>query len=436
MKTNLEDISPVKKKLMIEIEAEEIDRRVNKAYRDIGKRAKIKGFRPGKVPKKILENYFRTQVLEDVTTSLIKETLPEAIEETKAYPLNMPLIENEVLKAGQSYKYSALFEVKPEFELKDYLGIEIEKENCIITPEHVDRELEQIREARGNLRSVEEERGIKDGDVVIIDYEGFDGDKAIEGIKAENHSLKIGNKQFYPGFEDALIGLKKDDNTEITIDFEDDYFHSRLAGKRINFKVNVRDIKEIELPELDDEFVKGLGGDFEDLDKLREKIKEDLTKKEEERIENELKENLLGNISDSVDFELPESLVETEVRSSLESIKQNLIRAGSSLEKSGLEETKLKEEIRPSAEKRVKGMLILDEIARQNSLAVEEADLSESFDEMSKNMGPDSEAIRKYYEANNLMDALRQTLLKEKTLKYLVENAKITKPTAGKINKK
>jgi trigger factor len=432
MKTNIEDISSVKKKLMIEVEAEEIDKRVNEAYKKFGKMAKVKGFRPGKAPKKILENYFGDHVLEDVTKSIIEETLFKAMEEHGTYPLNMPIIENDILKIGHNYKYSALFEVRPQFELKDYLGIEVEKEKCVVNGDDVDRQLEQIREARGKLHSIEAARGIKEGDVVIIDYEGFEGDKAIEGIKAENYPLKIGDKQFFPGAEEALIGSKKDDKINITIDFKDDYFHKGLAGKRVELKVNVTDVKEIVLPGLDDEFAKSLGADFDTLDKLREKIREDLVESEEKRIQNELRERLLRKISEKVDFELPDSLVEHEIVSMIENIKQNLQRSGSHLEKSGLDEEKLKTEIRPGAEKRVKSMLILGEMAHQNNLTVDEAELAENFKEMSKGVGVDPQTIRKYYEEHDLLDGIRQILLKEKTLKYLVENARITEIDADK----
>jgi trigger factor len=425
MKTNVEDISPVKKRLMIEIDAKEIDNRVDEAYRQFGKRARVKGFRPGKVPRKILENYFSEDILEDVTSSLIKETLPEALEETKAYPLNMPVIENDTVRRGQDYRYSAVFEVKPEFEIKDYLGIEVEREKVSITEEDVARQLDQIREARSKLLSVGDERGIKQGDVVIIDYAGFDGDKEIEGVKAENYGLRIGDKQFYQGVEEALIGSKKADQIEARVDFEDDYFHSGLAGKSVNFKVKVKDIKEVELPDLDEGFVKSLG-DFEDLTELEEKIKEDLTVREQARVEKDLKEKVLGKITDSVDFQLPESLVDAEIKGSLERIKQDLLKSGSSLQKAGLNEARLEEEIRPVAEKRVKGMLVLAEIAGQNGLKVEESDLAESFKEISRSMGQDPETVRRYYEANNLMGALRESILKEKTLKYVVDNAKVT----------
>lgn len=433
MKTNIEDISSVKKRLNVEIEAKEIDRKVNETYIKYGKIAKIKGFRPGKAPRKILENYYGNQVLEDVTKSLIQETLFEAMEEHKTYPLNMPVVENEILKIGENYKYSALFEVRPQFELKDYLGIDVEKETCVVNEEDVDRHLEQIREASGTLRPVEEARVIKEGDVAVISYEGFEGEKAIEGIKSENYPVKIGDKQFFPGAEEAIIGSRKGDKVNITIDFKEDYFHKALAGKRVDLKIDVNDIKEVQLPELDDEFAKSLGGGFETLDRLREKIREDLIAIEGKRIENRLRERLLEKISNGVDFELPDSLVESEIISTLENIKQNLIRSGSSLEKSGLDEEKLKGEIRPGAEKRVKGMLILADIAYKNKLTVEEAELTENFKQMSNETGVDPDTIRKYYESHNLIDNIRQVILKEKTLKYLVENAKVKEVPADKI---
>ena len=196
MKTTLEDISPVKKKLMVEIEAEEVDKKVNETFRGLGKKAKIRGFRPGKVPRKILERYFGNQVIEDVTRALVSETLPKAIEETNAFPLTMPAIENEILKVGQDFRYSAIMEVKPEFELRDYMGLEVEKELCSVSDEDMDKRLEEIREAVGKLTSIEDGRGIKMDDHVVIEYEGFEGQRAMEGVKSDNFLLKIGSNDF------------------------------------------------------------------------------------------------------------------------------------------------------------------------------------------------------------------------------------------------
>ncbi|MGD2127106.1 MAG: trigger factor [Desulfobacteraceae bacterium] len=435
MKTSLEEISPVKKKLIIEVEAEEVDKKLDKAYSRLGKKAKIRGFRPGKVPRKILERYFGDQVVEDVARNLVTETLPKAVEETQTYPLSMPMVENETLRVGQNFKYAAIMEVKPIFELKDYEGIEVEREMLSVTDEDVDKQLEEIRKANGQLKPVGEDRGVQEDDYVVLEYEGFEGGKPLDGIKADNFLLRVGSDEFHPEFEKRLVGLKVGDNTEIEVDFEENTFHNKLAGKSVHFKVKVSGIKLMELPELNDEFAASLGADFSDLETLKKKIKEDLTTKEEKRIDAELKERLLKKISETVSFELPESLVDTEIRYGIENVKQNLIRIGSSIEKAGLTEEKLKEDLRPASEKRVKDLLILGEIAKQNDLNINESELSEGFSEMAEKSGQDPQVLRRYYEAKQLVDAFRERLLEEKTLNYLVKAAKIKEVAAAQMNR-
>jgi trigger factor len=437
MKTNIEDISSVKKKVSVEIEAEEIDKRIEDAYKRLGKKAQIKGFRAGKVPRNILEKFYSHQVLEDVTNDVIRETLPSAIDETKKYPLTMPTIENEEeLKAGQPFRYSALMEIRPEFELKDYSGIEIEKEKCVVTDEDVEKQIEQIRESRGTLGSITEVRGVKEGDYIILDFEAFEGDHPVEDVKSSNFPLKVGSKQFYQGVEDALIGIMKGVPTEIKVDFDKEYFHAKLAGKSITFKIEVKEIKEISLPELNDEFIRGLGGDVKDLDDFKQKIREEMTAGEEKRIDRELKARLMRKIADTVEFELPESLVEYEINSSLENIKQRLARSGANPEKSGFDEAKVREEIRPGAEKGVKQLFIIGEIARQKEITVDEKDMEEGFKKMSMDFGTEPIIIRQYYESNDLLDSFRQGLLREKTLNRLVEDARITETDPDKIKDK
>jgi len=434
MKTIVEDISSVKKKLIIEVEADDVSKKVDKTYKQYGKKAKIKGFRSGKIPRKILENYYGPQVLDEVAGSIVNETLPKAIEEVGMFPLNMPTIENDVLKLGENYKYTAVMEIRPEFELKDYNGLDVEKEAFSITEEDIDKHINEIREASGNLVVIEEDRGVETDDYAIIDYEGFDGENSIEGIKSEDFTLKVGEGRFYPGFEDGLIGLKKGEETEITVEFEDDYFHSGLAGKKVIFKVSIKDIKKMELPELDDEFVKSLGGEIKDLDDLKGNIREGLTDREGKRVDKDLKERLLEKISSSVEFELPESLVEPELNSALSSIRQNLMNSGTDFEKAGLDIAKLKDELRPVSEKKVKGMLILGKVAQESELSVDDKDITEGFDDMAKGVGQSPNVLRQYYEANQMMDSFRETLLREKTLNYLVENANVKEVSADQIH--
>ncbi len=425
MKTDLENLSPVKKKIKIEIEAGEVTKKIDEAYKDLKKGVKLPGFRPGKAPRTLLERQFGDQVMEDVARKLINETFLKAVEETNVSPLNMPVFENGILKAGQNFSYSAVMEVRPEFDIKDYIGLEVEKEICSVSDEDVDKQLEEIRKSRGTLTSITEDRGIEDGDYAVIEFRGFEDDKPLEGAEGSNFLLQVGSNHFHQDFEKALIGLKKGADSEIKVDFEENYSQPKLAGKSVRFEVKVEDVKEMILPDLDDALAKDLGADFESLDELKKKIEENLQTQEEKRIDRELKGRLMDKISESVDFELPESLVESELDNGVERIKQSLLRSGSNLEKAGLDEGRLREDLAPTSKKRVKEMLILDEIAKRDDLTIDEAELSEGFREMSAGLGQQPEIIRKYYEANNLLESFRVQLLEEKTLNYLVENANI-----------
>ncbi|MBN1906540.1 MAG: trigger factor [Deltaproteobacteria bacterium] len=427
MKTTVEEISSVKKKILVEIEAKDVDQKIDSVFKKYAKKAKIKGFRPGKVPMKMVEKYYGDQVLEDAASDIVRETLAKAIHETEVYPLSMPVLENdEIIKKGQDYKYAAIIEVKPEFELTDYLGVKVEKDKLIVNDDDVENQVKAILKAHGKLTPLTEERGIQKEDYAVISYQGFEGDVAVDGMKAENYSLYIGGASFYPGFEDELIGLKKGDKKEFTTNFKDDYINPKLKGKTIRFTVEVTDIKSIELPALDDAFVKGLGLEFDTVDALRERIKTDLTSREEKRIESDLRNKIVTAISDKVTFDLPESLVENEIEASIENMKNNFMRSGASIEKLGLSYDRMKTEFRPIAERNIKASLILGKIASLEKFEVEEKELSDSFEEMAKESGHPSEELRKFYEANDYMEGLKQSLLKEKTLKYLVENASVT----------
>jgi trigger factor len=424
MRTSSEDISSVKKKLTIEIESAEVDKKVDSAFKDLSKKAKIPGFRPGKVPITILERRFGKDVAEDVSRDLINESLPKAIDETDVIPLGAPILEREVLKKGQDFKYSALLEIRPKFELRDYLGIEVEKEAHSITDKDVSERIEQIRQANGNLKS-EEDRVIQKDDYAVLEYEAFENDQPLEDMKTTNFMLHVGKNEFNAQFEEGLMGMKKDEEKEISVQFPQDYFNSKLAGKDIRFKVKVQDIKVMVLPELNDDFAKGLGGDLQGIEDLTNKVKEALNNQEEKRIGIELNNRLLKKITDTVQFEYPEILVESEIDYAVQSFKQSLAQRGTSLEQAGISEEKMRENFRPTSEMRVKEMLVLEEIARKENITVEEDELNEAYKQLATPMGVEAQVVRQYYEARGMVGSLQEKLTQEKTLKYLVEHAKV-----------
>ncbi len=436
MKASIEQITPVKKRLTVEIEAEEVNRKVEEAYKELSKKARVDGFRPGKVPRNILQRYFGDQVTQDVKRGLLSETLPQAFEETKIFPVAMPVIENESLKAGEGYTYVALMEVRPEFELKDYMGLEVDKELVSVSEEVVNSQIEEIRKVNSRLKALEEDRGIRNDDCAIVEYEAFDGDQPIDGMKAENFMVRVGSNQFHAEFEKGLLGLKAGESTEITVDFGAEQPNTKLAGKKVLFKVKVTDVKIMELPELNDEFAKfakSLGADFSDLETLKNRIREDIKTRDEKRVDRELKKRLLDKIGATVSIDLPESLVESEMKYAVETVKQNLLRMGSSFEKSGLTEEKVREDFRPASEKRVKDLLILGEIARLNDLSLSEVEIDEGFADLAKGIGQDPKIVRQYYEAKGLLEGFRDRLLEEKTLNYLVKGAKIREIEAAQV---
>jgi len=433
MKASIEEITPVKKRLTVEVEAEEVNRKIDEAYKELKKKAKVDGFRPGKVPRNILERHFGDQVTQDVKRGLLSETLPRAFEETKIFPVVMPVIEDESLKAGEGYKYIALMEVRPQFELKDYMGLEVEKEIVSVSDETLNSQLEEIRRVNSRMKPLDEDRGIQNDDCAILEYEAFEGERPIEGMKGENFLVRVGSSQFHPGFEKGLLGLKSGESAEITVDFEQGHPNTKLAGKKVLFKVKVTDVKLMELPELNDDFAKSLGADFNDLESLKNRIREDIKGREEKRVDRELKRKLLDRIAATVSFELPESLVESEMKYAVETVKQNLLRMGSNFDKAGFTEDKVREDFRSASEKRVKDLLILGEMARQNDLTLSETELDEGFADLAKGIGQDPKVVRQYYEAKGLLDGFQDRLLEEKTLNYLVKGAKIREFEAARI---
>jgi len=209
------------------------------------------------------------------------------------------------------------------------------------------------------------------------------------------------------------------------VDFEESYYHEKLAGKKVHFSFQIHDVKEMVLPELDDEFAKNFGEEFKDMESLENRVRDMVTAEEKKRIDTDVKRRLIETIAGEVEFDLPEVLVTSEIETAVSRVRENLMRSGSSFEKAGLSEEKLREDFREDAQKRVKEMLILGEIATREDLSIDDAELAEGIAGVARAMNQPAESIRQYYEARGLMDSLRETLLEEKTLNYLVEHAKL-----------
>jgi len=424
MKTSVEEISSIKKKVFIEIPEDQVNKEVESFYKDLGKKAKIKGFRPGKVPRNILERYFKDYVKTEVVQKLIQDTYPQALSETDLQPVSPPVIDPGEFEGGKSFQYSAVIEVKPDIKLEGYTGLKIEGKKEEVKDEEVEERLRALQNLHANLKTISEARPIQAGDYVIVDYEASMGGKPLEGGKAIDFTVEVGSGQFIPALEEKLIGLKPEEEKEIEVSFPEDYGYQKWAGKTISFHVKIKEIKEKILPPLDDEFAKDLG-DYSSFEELKAKLKGEIEKEKELVLERQLKDQVVDQLLEANPFEVPESLVEEQTKAMVSDTKLKLAAQGVVLKNLGVTEEKLQEDYKAMAQKQVKTFLILDKIASQEGIAVTDEEADDRLKEMAERMHQKFDVVKRYYEKNGLLPEVKAGIIRDKILNFLLEKANV-----------
>ncbi len=424
MKASVEEISSIKKKVSVEIPEDQVTKEVESFYKDLGKKAKIKGFRPGKVPRDILERYFKDYIKAEVVQKLIQDTYPQALTEADLQPVSPPVIDPGEFESGKPFQYSAVIEVKPAIKLEGYTGLKIEGKKEVVKDEEVEERLKALQNLHANLKAISEARPIQTGDYVIVDYEASLGGKPLEGGKAIDFTLEVGSGQFIPALEEKLIGLKPEEEKEIEISFPEDYGYKKWAGKTISFDVKIKEIKEKILPPLDDEFAKDLG-DYASFEELKAKLKGEIEKEKELGLERQLKDQVVDQLLEANPFEVPDSLVEEQAKAMVSDTKLRLAAQGVVLKNLGVSEEKLQEDYKAMAQKQVKTFLILDKIAGQEGITVTDDEADDRLREMSEKMHQKFDVVKRYYEKNGLLPEVKDGIIRDKTLNFLLEKASI-----------
>jgi trigger factor len=435
MKVTLEEINPTKKRLLVEIGPEEVGQRIEKAFRETGRSARIPGFRPGKAPRKVLESYFGRRIKDEVGRELVVETLPKAVEEASLKAITFPVVESSDIDQGMSLRYSAVLDVYPKFELGNYLGLEIDRTVVPVSDDNVDRQIGFIRESYGKLEPLSEGSASRLGDFVVITYQAFEGEQPIKDAHAENLLLRLGSNEFHQSFEQALVGLKKGDKTSFTVTFEDTFPRPAFAGKSVSFKVEIQDVKELKLPELNDEFVASLNSTPKTVAEFREAVRAELEEQGKKRADFQAKRALIESICKDLDVPLPEALVNEETSMAVEEVVSNITRSGATLEKVGLTREKLWQNLRPRSEQRVKEMMVLEEIAVKEGIEIGEEELDHEFAMIAASSNQDAAAIKQFYAQRGLLGSFRRRLREEKTLNYLLQHAKISDVSGQLVEK-
>ena len=386
-------------KLVIEASAEEFEAGLNAAYNKNKNKISVPGFRKGKAPRKMIEQLYGSQIFfEDAANEIIPDAYADAAKESGLDIVSQPKVSIEQLEAGKPFIFAAEVAVRPEVELGEYKGVEVTKADAEVTDADVEEELKKVQNQNSRTVSVED-RAVKDGDMTVIDFEGFIDGEAFDGGKGENYPLTIGSHSFIDTFEEQMIGMNIGEEKELNVTFPEDYHAENLKGKPATFKVTVKEIKEKQLPELDDDFAQ----DVSDFDTLAE-YKDDLKKKIAERKESEAKakkeSEAIEKVVEAAKMDIPQAMIDTQVNRMLEDFAMRLQQQGLSVEQyfqyTGMTADKIMEEMKPEAVKRIKNSLVLEAVAKAENIEVSEEEFEAELQKMADMYKMEIEKIKEF----------------------------------------
>lgn len=419
--------------LTVEVSAEQFAEALDRAFKKVVKNVSVPGFRKGKVPRAIFEKRFGVEALyQDAIDLVLQDTYPKAVDEVGIFPVDRPEIDVTQVEKGKSMIYKATVTVKPEVELGEYIGVEVEAKDFAVTDEDVEKELENRREKVASIEVVEDEDAtLQNGDFAIIDFEGFVDGVAFEGGQAENFTLEIGSGTFIPGFEEQMIGMKKGEERDINVTFPEQYHNEELAGVAAVFKVKLHEIKRKELPALDDEFAKDVS-EFDTLEEFKQDLRKKLEERAKQEAENFLRDAVVEKVAENATIDIPEVMINNEAHNMVHEFEDRLRMQGLDLKTyeqfTGVGHDQLQEQFKENAEKRVRVNLTLEAIANKEGIEVSEEEIDAELQKMADMYSRTKEEVRNILAAQGVLKNVAEDLRMRKTIDFLVENSKKVAP--------
>lgn len=423
MEYQVEDLTAVKKQIAVQVGAEEINAAIGAAVAIQRKDLKLSGFRKGKVPGSLVEQKFKKEIYSQVTQDLLNVHFSQIMGELGLEPLGGFDVNAGQIARDQDYEYSFRFECAPVIDLPEYHGLQAEKKKFDVKPEMVDNALERMRYENSTREIVKEERHPQAGDIAVIDFAAFQGGQPLEDFKQEQFELPVGENQTLAEFEDIVKGLLPGQSGEGEITFPDDFLNKDLAGQKVNMQVHLNVIKERVLPEVDAELAQKVGGQ-DSVEGMRDQIENNLKSYFENMEKSKIQKELLDQLSEKTDFVLPETMVQSQLNGMVENRRTRLEQQGKNLESEGSEQ-ELKQQMRPQAEELVKNHLILLEIAKKEDLNVSPQEVEQYIYQTAVQNGQDPSQLKQQYEENNLMYAVRDSLLADRAAEILYTKAEL-----------
>lgn len=411
-------------KLTMEFSAEEFENATIKAYQANKDKYEIDGFRKGKAPRSIIEKHYgETVFVEEAINTLFNQEYPKAIDELDLDIIDAPRVEFSKVTKGKDFTATVTVAVYPEVEVKDYTGIEIEKIEPKVEDEDVEKELKAMQERSG--RMIDVDREAKDGDMVVIDYKGFVGEEQFEGGTADNFPLQLGSGSFIPGFEEQLIGVKKEEERDVKVTFPEEYHAENLAGKEAIFKCVVHEIKEQELPELDDEFAKDVS-ESDTLEDLKKEIRRNIELGKKAQAENQMKDKILEQIYKDNEISVPDVMVDEEISNMMQEFDQQLRGQGLDLNKYfemvGKDPASFREDVKDDAFKRVKTRMLITAVADKENFEATDEEVDQQIDLMAAQYGMEADKIKEMMGVQNI-SFIGKDIRMKKAVDYLYEKA-------------
>lgn len=426
MNVQVENLEKNMAKLTVEVDAAEVEKAIQAAYMKEKKNISVPGFRKGKVPRQMIEKMYGAGIFyEEAVNTLLQENYSTAVDESGIDIVSRPSIDVVQIESGKPFIFTAEAAVRPEVKLGKYLGVQVTKIDTDVTDEEVDEAVE--KERNNNARTVSvTDRPVAQGDTAVIDFEGFVDGEAFEGGKGENHPLEIGSHSFIDTFEEQLVGKNVGDDVDVNVTFPENYRASELAGKPALFKVKINEIKTRELPALDDEFAQDVS-EFDTLAEYRESVRKNLGEQKENEAKRTKEDEAIQKIIEKSEMEIPEAMIETQCENMVNEFAQRIAQSGLSMEQymqfSGLTLDKLKEQVRPEAETRIKSSLVLEQIAKEENIEVTDEEIDAEVEKMAAAYGMEAGKLKDYMGSDE-RESMKRDIAVTKAVDLIMENVK------------
>lgn len=424
VKSNVEKLSTLQLKLNVEIPSEIVEQTFNRIFSDIQREVTIKGFRKGKAPLAQIKSLYGDRVKQDVVQDLIQKHYPWALNQHKLDPVSYPEFEFGEPVNDKNFSFSARFDVRPEVQLKKYENLEVEKEKLEFDMKKVDQVIENIRSSRATHEDIAILRPAQQGDIAVIDFDGYVDDKPLEGGKGTDHRLELGSKQFIEGFEDGILGMNVNDTRVLQLKFPDPYQAPELAGKAVQFKVTLKGLKTKVLPELTEDLLKSLGGPTT-VEELRKSIQDDLEGSEKKRIEDAFKNRILKKLVEANPVEVPPSLLTEQKQSLIHDFSERMKQQGMSEADLAAYAIKWDADFSKTASEMIQASFLIDAIARKHDLVCTREDVEAKLDEYAKQTGIELSRIKEFYSKPEQSSRLTYMLTEDKVIAHLMKTLKI-----------